>query len=169
MICKVKTFCDVTEEWLEKATPNSHIVKDRLYFEYKGERYFVDNKNVVLDYSKKEKEVALWLEDTFGGEIFMLPRVNKPDGIMTADYLWNNEYWDLKEIKAVGKRVIDNRIKSYKYQSINYIIDVTGNPLDNIIILNQIKNIFVSKDRSWVHSIILKRNKELIKVFIKKD
>lgn len=33
----------------------------------------------------------------------MIPRVNKPDGIKTADYLFRNEYWDLKEIKVVEK------------------------------------------------------------------
>lgn len=31
-------------------------------------------------------------------------RINKPDGIMTADYLFRNEYWDLKSITGCGKK-----------------------------------------------------------------
>ncbi len=116
MICKNLYCIDVTKEWLENATPNSHVVRDMLYFEYKGEKYFVDNKNVVLDYSKEEREVALWLENKFGGEIFMLPRINKPDGIMTADYLWNNEYWDLKKITGYSKRAIEMLLKEKKHK-----------------------------------------------------
>ncbi len=33
----------------------------------------------------------------------MLPRVNYPEGIKTADYLFRGEYWDLKEIYGNGK------------------------------------------------------------------
>ncbi len=99
-------YKDVTQEWLDKANPNSHKVKNRNYYEYVNVNYEVDGKNVVLDYSLKEKDVAEWLENTFGGELYMLPRVNKPDGIMTADYLWNNEYWDLKTIIGSGKQVL---------------------------------------------------------------
>lgn len=74
-------YIDITNEWLILATPNSHIVKEQYYFDYEGKRYYVDNKNVVLDYSKQELEIAIWLENTFGGPIFMLPRVNNPEGI----------------------------------------------------------------------------------------
>lgn len=89
-------YSDVTTNWIEKAKPNSHKVLDRHYFEYKNVRYVVDNKNVVLDYSNEEKRIARWLENTFGGELYMLPRINSPKGIKTADYLFRNEYWDLK-------------------------------------------------------------------------
>lgn len=65
-------YKNVTSEWIQNATPNSHRVKDRNYFETEnGKRYYVDEKNVVLDYSKKEREIAEWLENTFGGEIYM--------------------------------------------------------------------------------------------------
>ena len=71
-------YLDITKEWINNAKPNSHKVKNRHYFEYEKIKYRVDNKNVVLDYSDKEKEVAIWLENTFGGEIYMLPRINNP-------------------------------------------------------------------------------------------
>lgn len=169
-ITKEKTnYIDVTDEWLKLATPNSHKVLDRTYFEHNGIKYFVDGKNIVLDYSSKEKEVALWLERTFGGEIYMLPRINKPDGIKTADYLWNGEYWDLKEIKSNGKRVIDNRVRNLKRQAQNYILDITNNVLSNYDIIEQIDKIFKSNDRNWLNSFIIKKENNLIKVFVKKD
>ncbi len=66
--------------------------------------------NVILDYSKKELEIAIWLTKTFGYKVILLPRINIPEGIKTADYLFKDELWNLKEINSSGKRAIDNRI-----------------------------------------------------------
>ena len=85
------SYTDVTKNWIENSNPNSHRVLTSGYFIFKQKKYKVDGKNVILDYSKKEKEVAEWLEDTFGGELYMLPRVNYPEGIKTADYLFRGE------------------------------------------------------------------------------
>lgn len=104
--CKLKkcTFCeDVTDYWFKSSISNTHEVKDGMYFEHNGIKYVVDGKNVVLEYSLKELEIAEWLENTFGGEIYMLPRVNQSFGIQTADYLFRGEYWDLKEISGNSK------------------------------------------------------------------
>ena len=86
-----KKYIDVTKEWLDEATPNDGIVTEASFYSNDKNKYYVDGKNVVLDYSKQELEVAKWLLDTFGGNIYMLPRINNPSGIKTADYLWNNE------------------------------------------------------------------------------
>lgn len=56
---EIQNYIDITKNWFKNATPNSHQVKDQLYFDYKGQRYHVDNKNVILDYSKQELETAL--------------------------------------------------------------------------------------------------------------
>ena len=93
---KKKHFIDVTKICLDNAKPNSHKVIDLNYWIINNKKYKVDNKNIVLYYSKVEKECALWLANTFGGEIFMCPRVNKPEGIKTPDFIWNNERWNLK-------------------------------------------------------------------------
>ena len=69
---------DITTLWIENANPNSHKVLNAEYFVFKKNKYRVDGKNLILDYSKKEKEVAEWLESTFGGELYMLPKVNNP-------------------------------------------------------------------------------------------
>ena len=155
-------YIDITSEWLETATPNSHIVEDRQYFEYKGNRYNVDGKNVVLDYSLKEKEIAEWLENTFGGEIYMLPRINNPEGIQTADYLFRGEYWDLKEITGKGKHTLDSAIKKKKSQSNNFIFDISNSEITVESINKQLDLIYKSKDRKWVDKIIIKQNKNVI-------
>ena len=132
------------------------------YFEYNSVKYEVDGKNVVLDYSPKEKETAEWLESTFGGEIYMVPRVNNPEGISTSDYLWNNEFWDLKEITGNGKHTLDTAIKKKKSQSSNFLFDITNSKISNEEAIRQLKLIFKTKDRKWIKKIMLKRNKNVI-------
>ncbi|MDD6277980.1 MAG: hypothetical protein PUA55_05370 [Mycoplasma sp.] len=57
-----KNSRNITKSFIRKSTPNSHEVKDA-----KGNKYYVDGKNVVIDYSVSEKNVANWLKETFGG------------------------------------------------------------------------------------------------------
>lgn len=161
-------YLDVTKEWLETAKPNSHKVVDRHYFEYEGMKYNVDNKNVVLDYSGQEKNVAEWLENTFGGEIYMIPRVNKPDGIMTADYLFRGEYWDLKTINGSGKRILEDSIKRKKRQSKNFIFDITNSKIEKYNLFEQLKKIYSSKTTNWVDKIIVKKDKDVSAVYKRK-
>lgn len=161
----VSKYKDVTQEWLDTANPNSHRILDRDYFEHGGIKYDVDGKNVILDYSSKERDTAEWLENTFGGELYMMPRINKPDGIQTADYLFKNEYWDLKEIKNNGKNVIDNRVNGLRGQTSNFIFDISGNLLDDNQVMKQIEKMYNSPKRDWVDKVILVRDKSLIKIY----
>lgn len=161
-------YNDMTQEWSDKATPNSHEVKDRNYFEYEGTKYEVDGKNVVLDYSKHEKEIAEWLENTFGGEIYMIPRINEPNGIETPDYLFKQEYWDLKEITGNGKHTLDSALKKKKNQSQNFIFDISSSEMSVETAQKQIELIMSNKDRQWVKKIIIKKN-EIVKVYKKRD
>lgn len=162
-------FIDITEDWLNNATPNSHEVLDALFFQDKnGIKYFVDGKNVVLDYSVQEKEIALWLENTFGGEIYMIPRVNIPEGISTPDYFFKGEYWDLKEIRGNGAHTLDSALKKNKNQAYNFIFDITKSKMTNKEVLYQIKSIYFAKDRKWVQKIIFK-NDCSIKIYKRKE
>lgn len=157
-----ENYTDVTNEWIINAKPNTHIVKDRKYFEHNGIKYKVDNKNIVLDYSDKEKEVAIWLENTFGGEIYMLPRINKLDGIQTADYLFRGEYWDLKKITGKGKNTLDSAINKKKSQSNNFIFDISNSEITLEAIDKQLSSIYENKYRKWIDKIIVKQNNNVI-------
>ena len=161
-------YTDITKEWLETATPNSHKVEDRQYFEYEGNRYNVDGKNVVLDYSLKEKEIAEWLENTLGGEIYMLPRINNPEGIQTADYLFRGEYLDLKEINGNGKNVFFHAVEKHEKQSHNFIFDVSNSTITDLEIKDRINSLYKLPKLKWLDKIIIKRDKEIIKITKKK-
>lgn len=161
---KIKTvsknnYIDVTEDWLKNATPNSHEVKDMEYFETEdGTRYYVDGKNVVLDYSKEEKDIANWLEETFGGELNMVPRVNNPEGISTPDYMFRNEGWDLKTINGAGKQTLYHAIYKKKNQSKNFIFDASNSKLEIDELKKQIYKLYDREDTEFLQKIILKKN-----------
>jgi len=153
-----KIFRDDTKLWLETSTPNSHNVEIRNFITKDGVTYIVDGKSVTFDISNKELKIAAWLERKFGGSIFLLPKVNTPDNIQTADYLFRDEYWDLKEITGNGKHTIDSNIKAKKKQACNFIIDITNSKMLLSEANRQICLIFKSKERIWLEKIILKKN-----------
>lgn len=161
-------YKDVTNEWLNRKQKNGKVL-DSYYYITNNKVYIVDgSKKVVLDYSLKELEVANWLVNTFGGTLYMKPRVNYPFGIKTADYFWKGEYWDLKEIKSPGNKVFDNRLNNYRQQSKNFIFDVSSNPLSIKEIQKQINNIYTSEDRYWVNKIIVKRDNDVLFIYERK-
>jgi len=167
---KIKlNYIDVTKEWLNKTNPNNYKVKDMSYFKHKGIKYKVDGKNVVLDYSNKEKEIAKWLISTFGGKIYMCPRINNPEGIKTPDYIYNGIKLDLKSIKGNGKRTIDTSIKNGQTQSENYIFDISNTKLTTKEVVKQVTKIYNTAGRNWVNYIIIKKHNKLIAVYKKRS
>ena len=109
-----------------------------------------------------------WLTKMFGYKVILLPRINIPEGIKTADYLFKDELWDLKEINSSVKRAIDNRINGNRLQSKNYIFDISNNKLSNNEILKQVKNVYYSNSRNWVDKIIVKRANTLVAIYKRK-
>lgn len=165
---KVKNnYIDITNEWL-RFNKSKLEVKELKCFNYYGKKYFVDNKKVVLDYSNVEFEIANFLVNNFGGKIFMVPRVNFPQGIETPDYLWNDEYWDLKVICGSGKNTLDSAIKKKRNQSCNFIFDVSYSKINIRECEKQINNIFNNNKRKWLNKIIIKNKKE-VKVYKKRN
>ena len=159
-------YVDVTKKWLKNATPNSHkIVVAKYYVDEFGLKYYVDGKYVKINYSQKEYNVAKFLKNTFGGKIYLLPEVNIPENVKTADYLWNDEKWDLKEILGNSCRNIDSKIKNSYGQSKNFIIDNSKNALSNNEVILQIRKLYNDSQRNWVDKIMLINNNEIIKIF----
>ena len=145
----------------QKIIESKFIVKN-------GIKYYVDGKYVIFDYNKKELEIATWLVNTFGGTIYLLPRINVPENIKTADYLWNNEFWDLKEIKGSSNQVIYHAIYKNKLQCNNFILDITNSKLNlkkSIILVNLL---FQREDTKFVNKIIIKKGNKYISI-IKKE
>lgn len=162
-------YTEETGKWRETATPNSHVVRDLQEHTVNGITYKVDGHNVVLDYSPHEKEIAELIEKEFGGEIYMVPRVNSPQGVSTPDYLFRGVGYDLKTLgESAGANTLFNRVKKAKWQAKNFIIDVTNTKLDEDTILAQVKKVFHREDTKWVDEILIVQNRSRIQVFKRK-
>lgn len=161
-----KGFADITGKWYPDAKPNSHPVRDLQEYTVNGVTYKVDGHNVVLDYKPHEKEIAQLLEQEIGGELFMIPRVNNPQGVSTPDYLFHGRGYDLKTLgKDAGKNTIFNRVKNAKKQAHNFIIDVTAaTKLDDQAIDSQLEKIFRDRDTLFVDEIIVIQGENIVKV-----
>ena len=166
------TYSDVTKQWKSEAEPNTGKLINRTYYVDKsGKKYEVDGKNVVLDPTEAEVEMAKWLNKTFGGNVYINPRVNNPENVKTSDFLWHNEYWDLKTMsnRATSEtRAVDNIIKKAKNQTDNIVLDITKTKLRFSSIDEQTKKIFTTKGREWVKRIILVDNYKLKRVYTRK-
>lgn len=110
----------------------------------------------------------MFIVKTFGGKIFLVPRVNIPWGIKIPDYFWNGEYWDLKAIEGSSKRAIDNVIKHNKNQCNNFIIDCTKCSIPDNEIFNQTTSIFQSKYRLWVNKIMIIKDEKVVLILKRK-
>lgn len=162
-------YIDVTELWRKDATPNSHTVQGLRSFTRNGATYTVDGHNIVLDYSPHEKEIAELLEKEFGGELYMVPRVNNPQGISTPDYLFRGKGYDLKTLsKEAGENTIINRIKKARKQSKNFVLDLTNaKKITDSVLKSQIQRIYKDKETAFVDTIIVVRNGDIV-VVVKK-
>lgn len=111
-----KLYYDITDEYKD-VSPG--IVEDLKEVEIDSKVYSVNGKNVVLDYSEYEKEIAEWIAYNMGGVIKMCPRILVPEDIRTPDYIWNGEKQDLKTINSHSKNTISTAIRNAKKQSEN--------------------------------------------------
>ena len=161
-------YLDITNEIKNKENPE-YIVKEQQYFiDESGNRYNVDNKNVKIKANEKEREVADLLGRTYGGQINLVPVVLNPKGIKTPDYSVNGEKFDLKEVFGNGKNTLDTAISKKRQQSNNFIFDISKTNMKKAEAIEQIKGIYKSEHRKWVSTIILIKDKEILKVYQRK-
>lgn len=158
-------YHDITGKWYPDAVPNSHPVQDLQSVTVDGVTYQVDGHNVVLSYSRHEKEIAELLEREVGGEMYMVPRVNNPQGVSTPDYLFHGRWYDLKTIGATtGKNPLVNRVKNAKRQARNFIFDMTNSTLSNQALSEQIEKIFHDRETQFVDEIVILRDGKIEQV-----
>ena len=163
-------FYDATNEWIENAQPgNGKVIYNNKLIDIDGNSYEVDGKNVIMDASDEEIQTAYFLKDTFGDDVYLNPKVNYPNGVESADYIWRGESWDRKNIgeNAVSlTRAVDNSLKDHKRQSSNFILDITKCKIDKTNILFQTQEEF--RKRDWINKIILIDNYKTIKIYTRK-
>lgn len=158
-----KSYISVKDKWLSNVDPSKAKVTEMNFWEHNGQKYQVDGKHVVLDYSQKEKEVGEWLSKTFGKHVKMAPRVNFPEKIPSPDYLVDGLKFDLKEITGSGKSVVDGNLRKAKQQSENVVFDVTRTKLSNDEILSQLEKVY-DLNRRGLGIAIIKDGEELIDI-----
>lgn len=133
--------------------------KARELLEYKapnGITYKVHGNDVVLDYNQHEKEIADLLSEELGDDVYLVPRVNNPQGIRTPDYLIHGDAYDLKTINdGAGENTIFNRIKKASGQSSRLVIDVSKSGLNDEIIDSQLEKVFWSQNTQFVEEVII--------------
>lgn len=162
---KAVTFTDITGRWYPDADPNSHPVLELQEYASGGATYKVDGHNVVLDHDAHEKEIAELLEREVGGEIYLVPRVNNPQGVPTPDYLFRGRGYDLKTLsEKAGPNTMFQRVKKAKRQSRNFIIDVSDTELDRETIAQQISKIFWSENTRFVDEIVIINDGRIVQV-----
>lgn len=168
-ITKVKNYQDITKFYLDKKIKKIGKVISKIeileYYELDGKKYYIDGKYIKICAKDIEIQVAKFLKDTFGETVYLIPKVDYPPNIPTPDYLWQEEYWDLKEILGNSKRNVDDKIKKAKLQSSNFIIDNSKLIMSNEEAIRQIEHIYRDKERWWVDKIILIENNKIIKAF----
>lgn len=162
---RTQKFKDVTDEWREKATPNSHDIDEIRNYKIGDSVYVVDGKNVLLDYSDKERQIAELLKTELGGEISLVPRVLNPQRISTPDYIFRNEAFDLKELSGTSKHLLYNAIAKKKRQASNFILDISKSPLDEKEIARQVEEIYWSRHTAFVQEIIVVKDEKIRKIY----
>ena len=163
-------YIDITGRWYPESQPGSHKVQDLMeYTAPDGQTYKVHGTDVVLDYDAHEKRIAELLEREIGGELFMVPRVNKPEGVKTPDYLFHGKAYDLKTPqKNTSNNAIFKRIKKASGQAHGIILDISESGLDDKTVMQQIDKVFWSEDTLFVDEVAIVKNNKISGVFKRK-
>ena len=155
---------NITSVWCEKDKCVGKVTDLQEYIVGK-EKYKVDGKNILLDYSAHEKKVAENIAEKYGKKIQMVPRIVYPQGISTPDFKIDDVSWDLKTISTAGKNVFYNAVKKKKRQAGCFIFDITDCPLPKDEIQQQIKDLFRSTHLTFIDQIALYKDDGIIGVY----
>lgn len=157
---------DITEQF--NSAKRYKIEQQQYYKDTQGNKYTVDGKYVLMKPSNREKEVAEIIGKIYGGIVKIIPRINKPEGIKTPDYMIENKKYDLKEIYGNSKNTLYNAINKKKEQSDNFIFDISNTKMEISEAIKQIQGIYESKHKDWVNEIILMKNNQILKIYRRK-
>lgn len=156
-------YQDITDQYTTKK--HYQLKKQKYFISDDGTKYNVDGKHVILEPTQREIEVANMLGEIIGGKVNIIPRVNEPEGIKTPDYIINGRKFDLKEIKGNSKNSLYNALGKQRKQADNFIFDIFNTEINKEEAIRQIKSIYNSNHRKWVHDLILIENDKILKIY----
>ena len=79
-----------------------------------------------------------------------------------------NQYTTNKKYQLKKQKYLDTSINKKKKQSNNFVFDISKSKLEIEQALLQIDRIYNAKNRTWVDTIILVKDKVIIKIFKRK-
>ena len=123
----MKDYIDVTNEYLNSKKKSV------------GNISYEDNYN--MKNHTEEIDMALWIHNSFGGDIKLLIESNGCFGVKSSDYEWNNKYWELKSLSS--EKSIDSALRKAISQIYTnpggVILDFGKNKIDLQKVDNKIK------------------------------
>lgn len=161
-------YDDITNNILNGKDKKFEVKEQQYFIAEDGKQYNIDGKNVKIKANDKERKVAELLGKTYGGQVNLVPVVLNPQGIKTPDYILNGKKYDLKEPTGSSKTTIYDLFKHKSKQADNFIIDIHKSGLDRAESIKQSENIFYSKHRKWIDTIILADDDEIFKILKRK-
>lgn len=164
-----KKYADLTEYYNNSPKEEPAEVLDTIdTFTVDGRQLPVNgpNKEIIFEPSEKEREVAEWYADIFGGKIQLMPKINKPSGHKLGDYMLNgNELIDLKSPVGSGRWTINNQFSNHKGQAETFILDITDCALETEEVYIQLEEMLSGNNKEWVKKVITKRGNKILKVY----
>ncbi len=165
-------YVDITERYFEEAKPHPYSERIIDSFIQDGVKYKVGEPGVSLKISEREKEIAKLWEETFGGEVQLMPTVSglkyKNQKVKTPDYLINGLRYDLKTLESNNAEAIYNATHKKRRQADNYIIDISLGTISEEEAIRQMIEIFKNKHTNFIREIVLVKNDQFLKVMRRK-
>lgn len=155
---------EITNEWIKTQNKKGSVIEKMSYIVH-GVTYTVDGKHVILKPSERERGIAEVLSKKYGKTVELVPQIMYPQGIQTPDYLIDGKRFDLKSPTGSGKNLLYGLIgKKYK-QAHNFIIDVTGCPLEMHELEKQLVELFRSPRTGFLETVVFMKSNEVVGVF----
>ena len=158
-----ENYVDTTEIRLRNKISEGKV-HDANFFKHNGKKLRVDGHNVVFDPSLEERSTARLLIEKLGGTIELLPRVNIPENVNSADYSFNGIKFDRKGPTGSGKNTILNQIYGIEKQAHNMVLDISDVGLSYKRVLKDLDKAYSLKSCSHLDVVIITRNGEILKI-----
>ena len=159
---------DITNQWMGNVPSQPYKVKmyskNETYM-YKNHKYKFDGHYVKYMFDEGEDDFADWLSKLIDKKITLMPKIEYPQEIKSADFRIGNQYYDLKTVHGKDKQIIYHKIYGKKEQAKRFFFDIADDSsltMDDLI--KQANELFMSnkEDRNWVEMIGIRQKNKFI-------
>ena len=159
--------CIETTDLWEDTKKGEGKITEKKYVIVNGIKRKVDGRYVILDPSKREHEAAEILKKWIGADIELVPRVERPKRVRTADYVVNGVKFDLKSPTGSGSNTISHQVEEMQGQAPGLVLDISKIGLSEEEVIRQLKKAYRLNNAHYVHldMTIIVNEKNVIHVF----